>query len=82
VLTVPPRTDARPLTTDRDEADIVAVYNNGHGKARAACSCGWMGHHRHLRSIAVLDALMHAARAGCDPAAPLVIEPRWRVAPR
>jgi hypothetical protein len=69
------------LAAAGDEADIVAVYTSAHRKARAACSCSWRGRLRHIRSIAVLDALLHAARFGCDPAAPLVIEPRGYLAP-
>jgi hypothetical protein len=81
VVTLPRRTDVLPSTASGDELYIV-VYNNGHGKSRSACSCGWRGRYRHIRSIAVLDALMHAARAGCDPAAPLVIESHNRLWPQ
>lgn len=41
-------------------------------RQRSVCTCGWIGRQRVLRSRGVLDALIHAARAGCHPAVPLV----------
>ena len=81
VLTAPAHIDVLPLDPsgeplESQEADVVAVYNYRRGKSRAVCSCGWTGHSRHLKSTAVLDALLHAAQTGCDPSAPLVLEPR------
>jgi hypothetical protein len=38
----------------------------------AVCTCGWRGKRRLLRSFAVVDALLHASRIGCDPAVPLL----------
>lgn len=40
---------------------------------RGHCTCRrWTFRRRVLRSVAVLDALAHAARCGCKPAVPLV----------
>lgn len=40
---------------------------------RGHCTCQrWTSRRRLLRSVAVLDALTHAARCGCEPAVPLV----------
>lgn len=36
------------------------------------CTCGWTGRPRLLRCLSIHDALIHAARAGCRPAVPLV----------
>ena len=77
VLTAPVRTDVQPVNPsgeplEWDEPDVVTVYNYRRGMTRAICSCGWNGHSRHMKSMAVLDALLHAAQAGCDPSAPLV----------
>jgi hypothetical protein len=43
------------------------------------CTCRkGMFRRRLLRSVAVLDALTHAARSACEPAVPLVDDsPRW-----
>lgn len=41
-------------------------------RRRAECTCGWAGRRRLLHSLSVLDALMHAAQVGCQPAVPLV----------
>lgn len=53
-------------------AGVVSVSRSGwrwHGH----CTCRrWRFRRRVLRSVAVLDALTHAARCGCEPAVPLV----------
>ncbi|WP_163738838.1 hypothetical protein [Mycobacterium gallinarum] len=41
-------------------------------RRRALCTCGWVGRCRLLHCRSVLDALMHAAHFGCQPAVPLV----------
>jgi hypothetical protein len=41
-------------------------------RQRAACTCGWRGRRRLLRSFAVHDAHLHAGRVGCHPGVPLV----------
>lgn len=41
-------------------------------RAQAACTCSWRGRRRLIRDIAVLDALTHAAKTGCQPANPLI----------
>lgn len=41
-------------------------------RAQGMCSCGWVGRSRLMMSAAKMDALMHAARRGCEPAIPLV----------
>jgi hypothetical protein len=41
-------------------------------RQKAVCTCGWRGRRRLLRSFAVADALLHASRAGCHPAVPLL----------
>jgi hypothetical protein len=79
VLTAPLHIDVLPLNPtgeplESEEPDVVSVYNYRRGKSRALCSCGWTGHSRHLRSTAVLDALLHAAHGGCDPSSPLVCD--------
>ncbi len=39
---------------------------------QARCTCAWTGPKRtFFRTLAPLDALIHAARAGCVPAAPI-----------
>ena len=52
-------------------ADTVKVLATGI-RGRSSCTCGWRGPRRVMRSRSVLDALMHAARCGCQPATPLV----------
>ncbi len=39
---------------------------------RPLCTCGWSGPPRITRAGSILDAHLHAARAGCHPAVPLV----------
>jgi hypothetical protein len=41
-------------------------------RSRSQCSCGWIGEPHLLVSSARIDALLHAAQCGCDPAIPLV----------
>jgi hypothetical protein len=41
-------------------------------KAQGMCSCGWVGKPRLMLSAAKTDALIHAARRGCEPAIPLI----------
>jgi hypothetical protein len=38
---------------------------------QARCTCGWIGKASLLLSSAKVDALLHAARNGCDPGVPL-----------
>jgi hypothetical protein len=41
-------------------------------RSRGQCSCGWIGKPHLLVSSARIDALVHAAQRGCEPAIPLV----------
>lgn len=41
-------------------------------RARGRCSCGWVGPLRVMLASAKVDALVHAASRGCEPAIPLV----------
>jgi hypothetical protein len=41
-------------------------------RAQGMCSCGWAGRPHVLLSSAKVDALVHAASHGCQPAIPLV----------
>lgn len=41
-------------------------------RPRSACTCGWTGPRRILRARSVLDAHLHAAQLGCQPAVPLI----------
>ena len=38
---------------------------------QARCTCGWIGKVSLLLSAANVDALLHAARGGCEPGIPL-----------
>jgi hypothetical protein len=51
---------------------IVRVVVAPRRRRQSECTCGWRGRQRVLRSLSVLDALDHAARAGCHPGVPLV----------
>lgn len=50
---------------------LVRVLVTGR-RRHALCECGWAGRRRLLHARSVVDALMHAAQAGCQPAVPLV----------
>jgi len=41
-------------------------------RAQGMCTCGWAGQPHLLLSAAKIDALVHAASHGCQPAIPLV----------
>lgn len=51
---------------------IVAVVVARWRRRRSLCTCGWSGPPRMTRAGSILDAHLHAARAGCQPAVPLV----------
>jgi hypothetical protein len=53
---------------------MAAVYRASRWRRRAACTCGWSGARRFLRGSAVVDALLHAAGSGHEPALPLVVD--------
>ncbi|BBY46872.1 hypothetical protein MARA_03020 (plasmid) [Mycolicibacterium arabiense] len=57
---------------DSPTAEIVRVLVAPRRRRQSECTCGWRGRRRVLRSLSVLDALDHAARAGCHPGVPLV----------
>jgi hypothetical protein len=58
----------RGVPTGTDTVRVLAA-----GMRRwSECTCGWRGSRRVMRSRNVLDALIHAARCGCQPAVPLV----------
>jgi hypothetical protein len=52
-------------------AGVVVVVKPRY-RSRGQCTCGWMGKPRLLLSSAKVDALIHAARRGCEPAVPLI----------
>ncbi len=56
---------------DPDGQGVVVAIQPRH-LAQGRCSCGWAGRPRVLLSSAKVDALVHATRAGCRPAMPLV----------
>lgn len=64
------RSTAEPSTPQ--VRGTVRVLIGPQPRQQAACTCGWRGRRRLLRSCAVVDALLHASRIGCQPAAPLV----------
>jgi hypothetical protein len=44
----------------------------GNLRHQARCTCDWAGPKRvFFRNLAPVDALLHAARSGCAPAAPI-----------
>jgi hypothetical protein len=51
--------------------EVVVAIRPSH-RARGRCSCGWVGPLRVLLASAKVDALVHAASRGCEPAIPLV----------
>jgi hypothetical protein len=51
---------------------IVRVLAAAWRRRRSLCTCGWSGPPRMTRAGSILDAHLHAARAGCHPAVPLV----------
>jgi hypothetical protein len=51
---------------------IVRVLVAAWRSRRSLCTCGWSGPPRMTRAGSTLDAHLHAARAGCHPAVPLV----------
>lgn len=51
---------------------IVRVLVAAWRRRRSLCTCGWSGPPRMTRAGSILDAHLHAARAGCHPAVPLV----------
>lgn len=51
---------------------IVRVPASAWRRRRSLCTCGWSGPPRMTRAGSILDAHLHAARAGCHPAVPLV----------
>jgi hypothetical protein len=55
----------------RDDTAVVVAVRPRH-RARGRCSCGWVGPLRVLLASAKVDALVHAACRGCEPAIPLV----------
>ncbi|WP_041311186.1 hypothetical protein [Mycobacterium sp. JS623] len=55
------------------EIYVAAVYRASRWRRRAACTCGWSGARHFLRGTAVVDALVHAADSGHEPACPLVV---------
>lgn len=57
----------------RPPSDGVVSVSRWGWRWRGHCTCRrWLFRRRVWRSIAVLDALNHAARCGCEPAVPLV----------
>lgn len=51
---------------------IVRVIVAAWRRRRSLCTCGWSGPPRMTRAASILDAHLHAAKAGCHPAVPLV----------
>jgi hypothetical protein len=48
---------------------------------QASCTCGWQGRRRWwLPRAAVVDALDHAVRTGCEPEYPLITHRHLRLA--
>jgi hypothetical protein len=43
-----------------------------HYRSMGLCTCGWMAKPRLFLSSATVEALIHAARHGCEPAVPLI----------
>lgn len=67
------RTPPRPQEPQRlTQAPALARVLITDRRRRELCTCGWVGRRRLLHSRSVLDALMHAAQIGCQPAVPLV----------
>lgn len=75
-----PTTQPKPLSQPRSDADapsvppaagIMRVLVASLCRPRSVCTCGWSGWQRVLRSLSVLDALIHAGSIGCHPAVPL-----------
>jgi hypothetical protein len=56
---------------DIDRGGTVVVVKP-HYRSWALCTCGWMAKPRVLLSSATVEALLHAARHGCEPAVPLI----------
>ncbi|AFM20238.1 hypothetical protein Mycch_5575 (plasmid) [Mycolicibacterium chubuense NBB4] len=71
-ISTPRRTPSGAPPTSRTETPTVVRVLVSRFRRQARCSCGWTGRRRLLRGVSVLDALTHAARHGCRPAAPLV----------
>jgi hypothetical protein len=67
-----PKDDAR--TSTGRGSDMAPVFRASRWRRRAACTCGWTGARRFLRGSAVVDALVHAADSGHEPAWPLVVD--------
>jgi hypothetical protein len=60
-----------PLEDPGGGQGVVVAIRPRH-RAQGLCSCGWAGRPRVLLSSAKIDALIHAARDGCQPAMPFV----------
>lgn len=66
------RHEAHEVSESSPSDGVVSVSRWG-WRWRGHCTCRrWTSRRRLLRSVAVLDALTHAARCGCEPAVPLV----------
>ena len=57
---------------DLGGAGRVVVVVKPRYSSRGLCTCGWVGKPRLLLSSAKVDALIHAAHWGCEPAVPLI----------
>jgi hypothetical protein len=57
--------------TDVDRGGTVVVLRP-HYRSMGLCTCGWMAKPCVLLSSAKVEALIHAARHGCEPAVPLI----------
>jgi hypothetical protein len=56
---------------DMDRGGAVVVVKPRY-RSRGLCTCGWVAKPRLLLSSAKVEALIHAARCGCEPAVPLI----------